>query len=51
LNKPCGDPTFGNVVRQTLQKNLNVQPTIEVRPGYRFNVMVEKDIVFPPYAP
>jgi type IV secretory pathway VirB10-like protein len=43
--------TFGNVVRQTLQKNLNVQPTIEVRPGYRFNVMVEKDIVFPPYAP
>ena len=43
--------TFGNVVRQTLQKNLNVQPTIEVRPGYRFNVIVEKDIVFPPYAP
>ena len=43
--------TFGNVVRQTLQKNLNVQPTIEVRPGYRFNVMVEKDIVFPPYVP
>ena len=43
--------TFGNVVRQTLQKNLNIQPTIEVRPGYRFNVIVEKDIVFPPYAP
>lgn len=43
--------TFGNVVRQTLQKNLAIQPTIEIRPGYRFNVIVEKDIVFPPYGP
>jgi type IV secretion system protein TrbI len=43
--------TFGNVVRQSFQKNINVQPTIEVRPGYRFNVIVEKDIVFPPYGP
>ncbi|MBX9933531.1 MAG: hypothetical protein K2Y56_18745 [Methylobacterium sp.] len=42
--------TFGSVVRQSFQKNLNIQPTIEVRPGYRFNVIVEKDIVFPPYA-
>ena len=36
------------MVRQTLQKNLNIQPTIEVRPGYRFNVIVKKDIVSRP---
>lgn len=32
---------------QVTQKNLNIQPTIEIRPGYRFVVMVNKDIVFP----
>ena len=30
-----------------LQKNLNIQPTLEVRPGYKFNVMVNKDMVLP----
>jgi type IV secretory pathway VirB10-like protein len=29
-----------------LRKNLNLQPTIKVRPGYRFNVFVNKDIQF-----
>lgn len=29
------------------RRNLNVQPTIEIRPGYRFNVRVERDIIFP----
>jgi len=32
---------------QVTEKNLNIQPTIEIRPGYRFVVMVNKDIVFP----
>jgi len=28
----------------------NVPPTIEIRPGYAFNVMVTHDLVFPgPY--
>jgi type IV secretion system protein VirB10 len=31
---------------QMLMKNLNVAPTIEIRPGYRFNVMVSKDLTF-----
>lgn len=32
-------------------KNLNVQPTLEIRPGFTFNVSVTKDMVFPkPYA-
>lgn len=39
--------TFGRVAEQTISKNLNVQPTIKVRPGYRFNVLVDQDIVFP----
>ncbi len=32
---------------QVTEKNLNIQPTIIIRPGYRFVVMVNKDIVFP----
>jgi len=31
---------------QMAQKNLNIQPTIEIRPGYQFNVMVNKDMLF-----
>lgn len=31
------------------QKNLAIQPTITVRPGYSVNVLVSKDIVMPPY--
>jgi type IV secretion system protein VirB10 len=30
------------------RRNLQVQPTIEIRKGSRLNVMVNKDIVFPP---
>ena len=33
------------------EKNLNIQPTIEIRPGYEFVVKVAKDMVFPsPYT-
>ncbi|MET0100762.1 MAG: TrbI/VirB10 family protein [Sedimenticola sp.] len=32
---------------QILRKNLNIQPTITVRPGLKFNVFVNKDITFP----
>ena len=39
--------TFGQLSQQTVSKNLNVQPTLEIRPGYRFNVLVDQDIVFP----
>jgi len=30
-------------------KILNIQPTLEIRPGFKFNVMVNKDIVLRPY--
>lgn len=39
--------TFGQMTEQTVSKNLNVQPTLTIRPGYRFNVLVEQDIIFP----
>jgi type IV secretory pathway VirB10-like protein len=39
--------SFGRVAEQTISKSLNVQPTIIIRPGYKFNVLVDQDIVFP----
>lgn len=39
--------SFGRVAEQTISKNLNVQPTIRVRPGYKFNILVDQDIIFP----
>ncbi|TIM59611.1 MAG: TrbI/VirB10 family protein, partial [Mesorhizobium sp.] len=32
------------------EKNLNIQPTIIVRPGWPLRVIVHKDIVLRPYA-
>ncbi|UWU19516.1 IncP-type conjugal transfer protein TrbI (plasmid) [Rhizobium sullae] len=39
--------SFGRVAEQTISRNLNVQPTLEIRPGYKFNVLVDQDIIFP----
>ncbi|OJU66570.1 MAG: conjugal transfer protein TrbI, partial [Rhizobiales bacterium 63-7] len=39
--------SFGRVAEQTISTNLNVQPTIRIRPGYKFNVLVDQDIIFP----
>jgi len=35
--------------QQVTQKNLQIQPTITVRPGFSVNVLVTKDIVIDPY--
>ena len=37
---------FGEVIGQVIQRNLTVSPTLEIRPGYRFNVTVTKDMEF-----
>lgn len=37
---------LGEVTSQMVSKNLNVSPTINVRPGYRFNIIVIKDLTF-----
>ncbi len=36
--------------QQITEKNLNIQPTITVRPGWPVRVIVHKDIVLKPYA-
>jgi len=33
---------------QMIQKQLSVSPTIEIRPGYKFNIFVTKDIILEP---
>lgn len=42
---------FGTVGSSLIQKNLDVQPTITIRNGYTFNIMLNKDVVLPPYQP
>jgi type IV secretion system protein VirB10 len=54
LQSPSASQQVGQAVGQQIgqlgvevtRKNLNVQPTIMVRPGYRFFVRVEKDLLF-----
>ncbi|OAI46002.1 hypothetical protein AYO45_01970 [Gammaproteobacteria bacterium SCGC AG-212-F23] len=61
-NSPFQAPTVGQTLAQSLgtnlantgtmltAKNMNIQPTLEIRQGYTFNISVTKDIVFPsPY--
>ncbi|WP_295452722.1 TrbI/VirB10 family protein [uncultured Thiodictyon sp.] len=37
---------LGQVTGQLLSKNMSISPTLEIRPGYRFNVMLTKDLTF-----
>lgn len=37
---------LGQTTMQLINKNMNIAPTIEIRPGYRFNIIVTKDMVF-----
>lgn len=39
--------TFGRLVDRTIQRNMDVQPTLAIRPGYKFNILVDQDIIFP----
>jgi type IV secretion system protein VirB10 len=41
---------LGEVAQSSLQRGMNIPPTLEIRPGYQFNVMVTNDLVLPrPY--
>jgi type IV secretory pathway VirB10-like protein len=35
---------LGQVTVQMITKNMNIAPTLEIRPGYRFNIIVTKDL-------
>jgi type IV secretion system protein TrbI len=37
---------IGEVATKMIEKNMNVAPTLVIRPGYRFNVMAVKDLAF-----
>lgn len=37
---------LGQVTAQLIAKNMSIAPTLEIRPGYRFNVIVTKDMTF-----
>ena len=42
---------MGQTTLRLLEKNLNIKPTLEIRPGYQFNIVVTKDIAFKePYS-
>jgi type IV secretory pathway VirB10-like protein len=42
---------LGQATAQMISKNMNIAPTLEIRPGFRFNVIVVKDLTFSkPYA-
>ena len=34
---------------QVMQKNLNIQPTLRIRAGYQFNVLVNHTMILPPW--
>ncbi|MCP5303624.1 MAG: conjugal transfer protein TrbI [Pseudomonadales bacterium] len=37
---------LGLVTANLIRKNMNISPTLEIRPGYRFNIIVTQDMVF-----
>lgn len=39
---------FGRTASRVIDRNLDIQPTLTIRPGYRLNVIVEKDIILTP---
>jgi type IV secretion system protein VirB10 len=40
---------FNQVGQDLVRKNLNIQPTLEIRPGFAMNILVHKDMVMRPY--
>lgn len=38
---------MGQLGMAMAQRNMSIQPTIQIRPGYQFNVMVTKDVILP----
>lgn len=37
---------MGQTAMKMMEKNMSIKPTIGIRPGYRFNIVVTKDVVF-----
>ena len=39
---------LGQVAKEMIRQNMNIAPTLEIRPGYRFNVFATKDMILEP---
>ncbi|TAJ96787.1 MAG: TrbI/VirB10 family protein [Reyranella sp.] len=48
LRRSAGD-TLNQAGQQVVRRNLNVQPTLTIRPGYPVRVIVTRDLVLQPY--
>ena len=46
----AGQDTANIAGQRIIDRNLNVQPTIRVRQGWRFNVIVSRDLILKPYG-
>lgn len=40
---------ISNATNNIVNKNLNIAPTVIIRPGYKFNILVDKDLLLEPY--
>lgn len=43
--------TVNQVGQEITKRNLNIQPTLTIRPGFPMRVMVNKDLILRPYQP
>ena len=41
---------LSGAVNSIVNKNLNIAPTVIIRPGYKFNIGVDRDLVLKPYV-
>lgn len=48
LRRGAGD-TLNQAGQQVVRRNLNIQPTLKIRPGYPIRVIVTRDLVLQPY--
>jgi type IV secretion system protein VirB10 len=48
LRRGTGD-TLNQAGQQVVRRNLNIQPTLTIRPGYPMRVIVTRDLVLQPY--
>ncbi|EAH6765239.1 conjugal transfer protein TrbI [Campylobacter coli] len=39
---------MGQVASEMIRKNMNISPTLKIRPGYKFNIFATKDIILEP---
>lgn len=45
-----GDTAVSKVGEKLIEKNLAIAPTLEIRPGYKFNIFVQKDMILEPLS-